>query len=75
MDREHIVQAVTVEICGERHTAVYFIENGIIHASIGDEDYCLPIAEANAAETVRAHLREIKNRDFKTEMSRKWFGQ
>lgn len=74
MDREHMVQDVTVEIGGETHTAIYFIEDGVIHASIGDESYRLPTGSGPADETVRTHLLKVKNHSFKAEMSAKWFG-
>lgn len=75
MDREHIVQEVRVEIGGETLTGFYFIEDGVIHASIGNDDYRLPLDGATANETVRAHLMQLRNRDFKTEISGKWFGK
>ncbi|MBE7734426.1 hypothetical protein [Devosia faecipullorum] len=74
MDQENVVQDVSVEIDGQIHTASYFVENGTIHANLGNQTYLLPIGPVPANEAVKSLIAgTLRRRGFRATLARKWF--
>ena len=55
--QESIVLEVKVEQDGQIHTAIYFVEHGVVHFKIGDRVLHAPLVGGDAAEIVAANLR------------------
>lgn len=55
-ERQSIVQTVEVAHGGDIHSANYFVEQGIIHARIGERILLSPVGKARPSETVKALL-------------------
>jgi hypothetical protein len=73
MERQSIVQEVEVEHDGQHLKASYFVEHGIIHASIGGRSISAPIGPSGAAGTVRALLTgQILQNARRMENAVKW---
>lgn len=56
MEQEGLVQNVSIDHFGETFSSSYFVENGMIHASIGGRVLISPLGNCPAADTVRALL-------------------
>ena len=59
LDQANMVHDVEVRIGEQVRHACYYVEGGVIVASIGSKTYRCPIGTVPASETVRAMLIEI----------------
>ena len=58
MERESRVLTASVKFDGQKYTASYFIEGGIIHASIEGKSFFSPVGRAAAVDTVKVLLTD-----------------
>lgn len=56
MERHSQVLEVQIEQNGSAHSASYFVEGDIIHASIGGRVVAVPVGPRSAADTVKSLL-------------------
>lgn len=73
MEQENLVTEVEVLVNGIPHTAIYFVEQDVIHAVINKKTYLSPIGPAGADETVKALLTAmVLEQDRKVNVARGW---
>jgi hypothetical protein len=56
LERDGLVQELTIDHDGQSYSAVYFVEHGQIHVKTGDRLYRLARNEASASDAVRGLL-------------------
>jgi hypothetical protein len=72
-EQECLVQTVEVRHARDVHCATFYVENGIIHARIGDHTLLSPLGDVPAADTVRALLTEhLAQRSRVTNQAERW---
>lgn len=76
MEHENMVMDVSVQIDDQTHTAIYYVENGIINVKVGERSYRFPVGPEPAQEMVRSFLIEkTRKAGFRQNLAQKWFGQ
>lgn len=73
MERLSMVHRVLVEHAGRTYRADYFVEDGVIHASLDGHIVLRPLASAEPADTVRTMLSgHLAQRARKLSAAARW---
>ncbi len=73
MQDENIVRDLCVSDGGRTITASYFVEAGILHASVDGRNLILPVGDDGSEETVRSLIAgQIQTRKWRERTAAHW---